>query len=67
MKNLFNGFKKGIILTYKMFDSKVPMWVCWTLGLITVPINLVIMFITYLITGNAVPKYLVEVEEEFRD
>jgi hypothetical protein len=67
MKVLFAGIKEGVSLVYKMLDSKVPMWVCGILCLITIPISLIIVTISYLVRGNAIPEYVIDVQEGFKD
>lgn len=43
IKLIFKGMKMGIDALYDtVFEKKVPKWVCWIFGIVTMPLNILV-------------------------
>ena len=36
----FKGCKMGVHIWYDAFNHKIPMWGCWVIGVLSIPINI---------------------------
>lgn len=72
IREFIKGVKIGVYIWYgQILNYKCPLWACWIMGILTIPLNIVIGAIWLIIDRSSLIKELTEdmdtAESEMKD